>query len=41
MTAGTDVDLNVQPGFTYLLAADQLKSVSDKPHVEVTKKAVK
>ena len=38
-TVGTEVDVNVQPGFTYLLTTDPIKSVSDKPHVSVTKKA--
>jgi hypothetical protein len=39
--AGTDVDLDVQTGYTYFLAASALKSASDKPHVEVTKKESK
>jgi len=37
-TAGSDVEVDVQAGYTYLLSADPIKSIRDKPHVEVTKK---
>jgi hypothetical protein len=41
ITAGADVDMDVQPGYSYFLAAGPLKGVSDTPHVEVTKKEAK
>lgn len=41
MSRGTDIDLEVKPGYTYSLAASQLKHMSDIPQVEVTKKAAK
>jgi hypothetical protein len=37
----TDLDLDVQPSYTYFLAASQLKSISDVPHIEVTKEESK
>jgi len=41
MTRGVDVDMDIHPGYTYFLAASQIKDTSDIPHVEVTKKESK
>lgn len=41
ITSGTDVDMNIQPGYTYFLAASRLTNVSDKAYVVVTKKESK
>ena len=40
-TVGTEVEVDVQPGFTYFLTTDPIKGVSDKPHVTVSKKETK
>ncbi len=37
-TVGTEVEVNAEVGFTYLLTTDPIKSASNKPHVTVTKK---
>ena len=36
---GAKVEIDVQPGYSYYLTSSPLKKVSDKPLVEVTKKA--
>ena len=36
-TIGSEVEVDAQLGYTYLLATDPIKSVHDKPHIEVTK----
>ncbi|HLX69234.1 MAG TPA: hypothetical protein VKV04_06365 [Verrucomicrobiae bacterium] len=40
-TIGSEVEIDVQPGCTYFLTTDPIKSSQDKPHVEVTKKESK
>jgi hypothetical protein len=40
-TVGTEVEVDVQPGYAYFLTTDPIKSISDKPHIEVTKKESK
>jgi hypothetical protein len=40
-TAGAEVEVDVQPGYTYFLTADPIKSISEKPHVQVAKKKSK
>ena len=35
--AGTDVEITIEAGYSYLLTASPMKSVMDKPHVEVAK----
>jgi len=35
---GAEVEVDVQPGFTYFLATDPIQNTSDKPHITVTKK---
>jgi hypothetical protein len=40
-TIGTEVQVDVQPGFTYSLTTDPIKNVSDTPHITVTKKESK
>jgi hypothetical protein len=40
-SAGSDVEVDVQPGYTYLLSTDPMKSIRDKPQVEVAKKESK
>ena len=37
-TIGTDVQLTIEPGYTYLLTVDPIKDVMDKPHVVVDKR---
>ena len=34
---GTNVQIDVQPGFTYLLTTGPINSASDKPPVQITK----
>jgi len=38
---GTEVEVDVQLGFTYFLATDPIQSTSDKPRITVTKKEAK
>jgi hypothetical protein len=38
---GTEVELDVQSGFTYLLTTDPVNNTQDKPHITVTKKESK
>jgi hypothetical protein len=40
-TIGTEVEVDVQAGYTYFLKSDPIKSIRDTPHVEVTKKESK
>ena len=40
-TIGTEVEVDVQAGYTYFLAIDPIKGIHDTPHVEVTKKESK
>ena len=40
-SAGTDVEMTIQPGYTYFLTTDPIKDISEKPQVVVTKKANK
>ena len=40
-TIGTEVEVDVQAGYTYFLTTDPIKSIHDTPHIEVTKKESK
>jgi hypothetical protein len=38
---GSEAEVEVQPGFTYFLTSEPIKSGSDKPHITVTKQQSK
>jgi hypothetical protein len=37
-SSGSEVEVDAQPGHAYFLTTDPIKSVHDKPHIEVTEK---
>ena len=37
-TIGTEVEVDVQPGYAYYLTTDPIKNIHATPHIEVTKR---